>query len=54
MSDKPTPESLIELLYRALPFIEDAELDSGYKPGFAKSLSNAIRAALSAAERKTT
>ena len=42
-------DSLRDALYAALPFVEDAEDDEGYKKGYVKSVLTKIRNALSSA-----
>lgn len=41
-----------DALYVALPFVEDAMDDAGYKPGVVQRAVNQIRAAIAAAEGK--
>lgn len=49
---KQRDESLAAL-YLALPFVEDCELDKGYKDGVAKKATATIRAAIASAEGVT-
>jgi hypothetical protein len=44
---------MLELLYRCLPFIEDANEDPCYKPDRVKALENQIRVLLNHIEGKT-
>lgn len=39
-------EAMKYALYAALPFVEDAEIDDGYKPGAVTAVLKKIRAAL--------
>jgi hypothetical protein len=41
---------MLDELYRLLPFMEDAEKDSAYKPGVVRERVNAIRALIARAE----
>lgn len=41
---------LLDLLCRALPFVEDAEHDPCYKPGIARALAKQIRAVIEQTE----
>lgn len=38
-----TAPEMLDLLYKVLPFIEDAELDSTYKPGVVAEVTRQIR-----------
>jgi len=45
---------LLDALYTALPFIEDAEESPEYKPGYVKKVTATIRAALAKADVRPT
>lgn len=45
---------LLDALYLALPFVEDAEADTAYKRGFVKRAIATIRAAIADAEGRTS
>lgn len=53
MAPTEPKEELIDLLARALPFIEDAEKDPCYKPGIVRALAKRIRATVESADAKT-
>lgn len=44
---------LLEALVDALPFVEFAETDDGYKPGAVRTVSTRIRAAIAKAEGRS-
>lgn len=43
-------EQLLDMLYRVLPYIEDAKRDTAYKPGHVTALLRDIHGAIKAAE----
>lgn len=45
-------DGLLDAIYRALPFVEEAETDPHYKTGAAKQVVNIIRSAIGKAEGK--
>lgn len=50
---QPNNSEILDLLCRALPFVEDAEKDPAYKKGVVSQLTRRIRAAIEAAEPAT-
>lgn len=46
--------ALLDALLAALPFVEDAETDPGYRPGYAAATARQIRAAIKLATEETT
>lgn len=51
MSDD-TAQELLHQLYTALPFVEDAERDSAYKPGVVRRRLADMRAVIAKAEKE--
>lgn len=44
---------MLEALVMALPYVETAELDEGYKPGVVAKVAKAMRAAIDSAEGRS-
>lgn len=46
-------DEMLEALIMALPYVETAELDEGYKPGVVAKVAKAMRAAIDSAEGRS-